>query len=141
MKRFVVLAACVVIAGCGTVPVAPDRAAPVPAARILDASWLTPDAAKVPVTIARDKGFVGSACAMRIDVARRQVAAIEQGERVVIYLAPGLHVMQVQSVGAGLCSSGVSTVKEATVEAKLGEPVAMRISMDMQGIYFARTAF
>ncbi|CAN7566223.1 hypothetical protein LJR277_003933 [Pseudomonas sp. LjRoot277] len=81
------------LSGCATTPASSQSAAPIPQERILDQSYLKPDAQRsVLVTVIRDNGFMGSGLQVIFKVNTSPIAAFKTGEKVEIYLAPGKYV-------------------------------------------------
>lgn len=124
-------------AGCATKPVSYTEAEPVPSSRVLAPELLRarPDAARI--TVKRDSGFMGSACAFRVFVDGRPVVELRSSERVDIYVDPGQHILG--TYATGICGGGTAEV-EATVGA--GQWKSYRIASGQEGtLQFSPTAF
>lgn len=78
---------------CGSAPVSNAEAADVPTSRIFDASLLSARPGAVAVVIKRDAGFVGGACNAKVFVNGSAIADLATSEKVVVYLAPGQHML------------------------------------------------
>ena len=100
MRTTIALAACALTA-CATTPVPTSDSKPIPP---LDASYQ----AGTPVTIKRDAGLVGAACAIRVFVDGKPAADLRARERVQLRIAPGEHVFSVKP--NGLCGGGLREV-------------------------------
>lgn len=81
------------LVGCATTPASSQLAPLTPQDRILDQSYLKPDAQRSElVTVIRDNGFMGSGLQVIFKVNTSPVAALKTGEKVEIYLAPGKYI-------------------------------------------------
>ncbi len=103
----------ITLGGCASTPVSNTEAVDVPAKRIVDSTLMQSMANSGKVTIKRDNGFTGSACAKRVFADAKAVADLNTGERLVIYLSEGEHIISAKSnspCGGGLVETMV-TVK------------------------------
>lgn len=126
-----------VLVGCATSPVSNSEATPVPASRVLAPELLAqrPNAARI--TVKRDSGFMGSACAYKVFMDGRPVVLLRGGERVDLYVDPGQHVLG--TFADGICGGGAAEV-EASVSA--GQWKSYRIASGQDGtLQFMPTAF
>lgn len=111
------------LVGCSTTPVSPHEAKEVsPIIKYQQKQGL------VPVTIVRDKGIIASACAITTYVNGDQVANLEIGEKVVVYVQPGNIVIGAGFIGSGLCSGPAR--KERYFNIATGQPITLRIFTD-----------
>ena len=95
--RLMIVVATLLLSACATKPVAMNSAIPVPADRIVGTSFLQPDEKRTEqVTVTRDRGFMGSAINMLVSVNSDPIAALDTGEMVTFYLAPGRYVFVAQ---------------------------------------------
>lgn len=97
------------LVGCATQPVSTLAAIPVPPLRVLNSVLVqkAPDTGEV--IIKRDAGFTGSACAKRVFADAKPVADLRAGEKVMIYLPEGEHIISAMSNSP--CGGGLMEVK------------------------------
>lgn len=125
-----------ILAGCSSAPVNLSGAPTVPPERVYDKTLVTPDASKVSVVVARDRGFVGGGCNTAIYWDGAKVAAIHQGEYITFFALPGRHILGhgPNPDGTGLCKYGAESARRETeVIAEPGKPVKYRIAISANG--------
>jgi hypothetical protein len=105
------LACLAMLAGCATTAVDTSEASPVPPDRLFGGEALTGRPGKASVIVKRDTGFQGSACFLRILVDATPAADLGRGEKVVLHLWPGSHVLSVSA--KGLCGGKGAETKAA----------------------------
>lgn len=101
------------VCGCATTPITARYADDVPASRLMQEAPLQerPNTGRLIVT--RDGGFMGSACAYVLYLDGTPVARVRGGERVLLYVDPGAHILSTHA--SGICGGGTAEV-EATVQ-------------------------
>jgi hypothetical protein len=125
--RFV--ATCLAIAtcaGCATQPV-PNSGATATAV-VHNTALTSPRPGTTPVTVKRDSGFLGAACATRVFINATPIADIRPTEKVVAYLAEGDHI--VSASPTGICGGAL---REVRVSVKAGAPVNVRVGYGAGG--------
>jgi hypothetical protein len=110
------------LAGCTTTAVDSSKAASAPPDRVFGGEALTGRPGKATVIVTRDSGFQGAACFLRILVEATPVADLARGEKVVLHLSPGEHVLSVST--KGLCGGKIAETK-ATLAA--GQTATFRV--------------
>ena len=126
-----------IFAGCATNPVSNSEASVVPSSRVLAPELLRNRQGAAKITIKRDSGFMGSACAYKVFIDGRPVVLLRGGERVDFYVSPGQHVLG--TYAEGICGGGTAEV-EASVVA--GQSKSYRIASGQDGtLQFLPTAF
>ena len=85
--------------GCATTLVETSEASPVTPNRVFAGEQLTGRPGKATLIVKRDRGFQGSACYLRIFVDSAAVADLDRGEKVVLHLEPGDHLLAVSPNG------------------------------------------
>jgi len=80
------------------------------------------------VTVIRDKGFMGSACKVRVFADGAAVGELRPGEQVTVYLAPGDHVFGANATG--ICGGGTA---EVGLTVKGGDQRRLRIASGQAG--------
>lgn len=122
MRKSIIIAAALALAGCASTPVSNNDAKIVPSSRALSKQFSTPNAGAEKVVIKRDAGLMGSACATRIYVDAVAVADLRPGEKVETYLPAGAHIISAEPNGA--CGGRLT---EVSANVALGKPLAFRI--------------
>lgn len=97
------------LAGCATTAIDTSEASSAPPDRVFGGETLTGRPGKTTVIVKRDRGFQGAACFLRILVDATAVADLDRGEKVVLHLAPGSHVLSVST--KGLCGGKLAETK------------------------------
>ena len=121
--RLALMLGCVaLLAGCATTAIDTSAASAVPPGRLFGGEALTGRPGKATVIVKRDRGFQGAACFLRILVDTSPVADLDRGERVLLHLAPGGHVLSVSTTG--VCGSQVA---EAKAELAAGQTATYRV--------------
>lgn len=113
-----------VLTACSTTPV-PLSEANFTAEQHL---YHTVSADTAPVTIRRDRGFLGRGCATRIYANGKLAAHLQTGEAVVLNLPAGEVILGAEP---GMLCPGVLVEREATLEA--GKPVHFRVGIPSNG--------
>jgi len=121
-RRTLALACLAVLAGCATTAIDTSEAPSAPPDRIFGGEALTGRPGKATVIVTRDKGFQGFACFLRILVDASPVADLDRGEKVVLHLSPGGHVLSVST--KGLCGGRVAETK---AELAAGQTATYRV--------------
>ena len=109
--------ACVLVlltlSACATTPITARYADDVPASRLMQEAPLQerPNTGRLIVT--RDGGFMGSACAYVLYLDGTPVARVRGGERILLYVDPGAHILSTHA--SGICGGGIAEV-ETTVQ-------------------------
>lgn len=120
MRRFCMAAIATAVCGCATTPISNSEAHDVPDSRIHSRQWLTSAPGTSMLTIKRDSGFMGSACAIEVFMDGEAIADLRTSEKVTLYVRPGKHLF-----GGG--SADASLVSEA------GKPDTLRVSSEQGG--------
>ena len=94
----------VTLAACASTPVPTDETAPVPADRIVDSRYLAAAPGTGEVSIKRDGGILGAACAIHVAIDGKVTVALRRSERIVLHLPAGSHI--IGASGGGLCGLG-----------------------------------
>jgi hypothetical protein len=116
--------------GCATRPVSNANSVAVPASRSLSSQFLQEQPGTGRITVKRDSGLMGSACAARVYIDGQPMADLRTSESTVRYLPVGPHIVSVEP--SGPCGGGLSEVAaEATVE----RPLSFRIGYGSNGDY------
>jgi hypothetical protein len=123
VKKIILMAAFVFLAGCTTNPITNDQAKEVSSERLLNKSLTVKNDGDGLVIIKRDAGARGSWCNVRVFTDGKALADLEPAEKVTVYMNAGNHVFSIQ--GAGACSGGLSSVagnveKDKTLTFRLG---------------------
>jgi hypothetical protein len=129
---FGILAIALLLSSCSTAPVASSASADVRPDRQL----LYRDAAPgpAPVTVMRDPGFYGAACATRVLVNDKLAAYVDAGEKVTLHIPEGRVILGAEP--DGLCGGGRIEL-EARLQA--GQRASFRIAKSMNGPGFYPT--
>lgn len=124
LKRAIGALMLAAFAGCATTAV-PSSEAGAPS-EVLSVAMTSPRQGAEPVFVKRDRGTVGSACAIRATVDGQGLALLRAGQGVMAHLSPGEHVFGASSTG--ICGGGDA---EAAITVRAGQPsLAVRISID-----------
>lgn len=111
-RRLTLALACLaMLAGCATTAIETAEASSAPPDRVIGGEALTGRPGKATVIVKRDTGFQGSACFLRILIDAAPVAELGRGEKVVLHLTPGSHVLGVST--KGLCGGRAAETKAA----------------------------
>lgn len=126
------------LVGCASQPVPSESATPVPAERILDASFAASKPGAGQVIVKRDSGAVGSACSTRLFVDAKPAADIRASEKATLQLPAGDYVLSIDTASP-ICGGRMYELR-ATVKA--GEQSTYRISISGNGeLLLSPTAF
>ncbi len=124
MKRFILaLLVAIITTGCATQPIATSAAKPVPTDRVLDAAYLQRAPNTGEVTVKRDTGMAGSGCAKKVFADAKPVAELDTGEKVVMYLPEGDHIISAMSnspCGGGMIETRVSVKTGGSYTYRIG---------------------
>lgn len=121
------------LGGCASQPISTAASTPVPKARILNNELVQQAPNTGEVIVKRDEGFTGSACAKRVFANAKPVADLRTGEKVMIYLPEGDHI--ISAMPNSPCGGGLIETK---VSVKVGGSYAYRIGTQSNmgdGIY------
>jgi hypothetical protein len=116
------------IMGCTTsVPISSKNATPVPKNRALafqDSTGERP----IPITVTRDAGIIGSACYLEFWIDGAKSALLDTGETAQFFLAPGVHIGEVNwdQQGRGLCGL-INAPTNAEINVKEGRKSSYRL--------------
>lgn len=128
MPRVYLLAAPLIactLAACETAPIQNDAASPVPRERIY--AMGAPGDGLVPFRVKHDHRLFPS-CDVHVYIDGTDVARIDGGEIVTLYLRPGEHLVGARNVGVCLTKSS-----EATVNIRPGVAQTFRIKHNSDG--------
>ncbi len=135
--RILAMLLALVSASCATTPTTIHQASDVPGARILAAQWLSQAPYTGSLIIKRDRGFMGSACTIRVFVDAVPVADLAPSEKVEIFVPLGEHI--VGATSNGICGGGAA---EAAVVIALERQKILRVASGQSGdIYLQPSAF
>ena len=109
------VAALVSIAGCATTPIPTENLVDVPHERVLIANYMQQNDAFGRVIVKRDAGVVGSACDIRIYVNKDFVALASSGERAIMYLPPGDHILSART-NSFVCGGGLVEARTTVIQ-------------------------
>jgi hypothetical protein len=126
------------LAGCTTRVVETSKAAPVPPDRVSGGELLTGRPGKGTLIVKRDAGFQGSACFLRIFVDAVPVAELDRGEKVVVHLAPGNHLLGASP--SRICGGRLAEAKTALIA---GQTATFRVGFGfgVGNVFVRPTAF
>jgi hypothetical protein len=131
MRKFVVVvAACSILAACATRPVSNAHVVPVPTSRSLSTQFLTEQPGTGKITVKRDSGLMGAACAARVYIDGQPMADLRSSEATTRYLPIGPHIVSVEP--SGPCGGGLS---EVTADVTIERPLSFRIAYGSNGDY------
>ena len=137
MRKLMLTMGVLFLGGCATTPVPTSEARPVPLERIQNPTLVKKQQGYGEVTIKRDEGISGSACNTQIFVDGKPVADIAPGEKVVLYLPEGDHMLA--AIARGICGGGLV---EAKVSASEKRSPVYRVSYGSSGEFSLQlTAF
>ena len=122
MHRIIAASALIALGGCASVPVPYSEAKPTPNNKQILFAEATPST--VPVTLIRDRQFVGSICATKIMVDEKVAAYVGVAERVTLNIPVGEVILGAEP--AGICNGGLA---EHEVNLTPGKPLYFRISI------------
>jgi hypothetical protein len=135
--RFLAVLSVLSLTACATQPVTIHQASAVPSSRILATQWLSQAPYTGSLIIKRDRGFMGSACTIRVFIDAVPVADLAPSEKVELFVALGEHV--VGATSNGICGGGAS---EAAVVISPERQKILRIASGQSGdIYLQPSAF
>lgn len=126
MKNALLLFFVISLVGCSTEPVNPNYAKEV-----------SPKASfgkkenRVPVTIVRDKGFIGGGCAITTFIDGKPVAELNTSEKVTAYVNPGEVIVGAGFMGKVICSGAPKKEREFIV--RENTPRFLRVFIDQSG--------
>lgn len=126
---------CLALVGCATTPVPDGVARLVPQSQVLDKAYLEPILNAGLVTVKRDSGFMGSACAVRIFVNNKPLAELDTSEKVVFYLAAGDYVLGAWPTA--LCGGGYF---ETPAKIAAGSSSSFRVGHGNSGLFIQPSA-
>ncbi|MEM7874613.1 hypothetical protein Q4R10_19685 [Morganella morganii] len=130
MEKAILFLAILLLTGCATTQVSPERAKFAPQDRVTGLQQKNNDSAKV--TIVRDSGNTGGACYATVFIDGKPVARLDTGEKAAFYVPPGERIVGVALDGKGICSFG-GTREEREISVKTGENKFYRIFTDAYG--------
>jgi hypothetical protein len=110
---FVLLPCLLLVLGCSTTPISARYAEDVPTSRVLSSAPLQARPGTGRLVVTRDAGFMGGACSYVVYLDATPVVALRGGERVLLYVDPGTHMLSTHA--NGLCGGGTAEV-ETTVQ-------------------------
>jgi hypothetical protein len=133
--QIVAVLAVTMMTACASKPINTATAPSTPVSRVYAPELQAPGNDKVQL-IARDAGFGGSGCMRAIYLDGRVVAAIDNGEKVDFYLAPGQHILGTgpNPQGKALCHMGADRMRRETgITLELGKPLKYRLALSANG--------
>jgi hypothetical protein len=140
MLRTSLWLAVVAASGCALVPGAGVDGKPrdVPPARILSDQWLQPRANTTPLTVRREGSGGGHrSCGDELSVDGAEVAVLEPGDRIVLYLPFGDHLLSTRAAMnpsvRNLTALCMGNTTEAVVRTEPGTPQLYRLLQDPSG--------
>ncbi len=80
------------------------------------------------LTIKRDSGFMGSACAIEVFMDGEAIADLRTSEKVTLYVRPGKHLFGARATG--ICGGGSA---DASLVSEAGKPDTLRVSSEQGG--------
>lgn len=129
LKFVSALGAAVALAGCSfpsTKEVPAAMAVDVARDKIRNEQLTTPRDGAAQVIVTRDTGYIGSKCSLTVSVDNVPAAELMPGERINLYVRPGVRVIAAEGNG-GMCGRGqVATETTAVV----GEVRKLRIAIN-----------
>lgn len=111
------------LSACATTAIPTSQATPT--SDVLDVPRTLQRDGTGKVSVKRDVGSVGSACAIRVLVDGKPLANLRQGQVVTAYLDPGDYILGASSTG--ICGGGDA---ESALSLRVGEKKTYRISID-----------
>jgi|GEM_PF-2461685 len=140
MKWLILLVAAATASGCAssTRPQSfPDRARPVPAARMLSPQWSKPLPRTVALAIEQGHSTMPRFCGSRISIDGVEIATLAAGERLDLHLPFGAHALAARSVPLHAISVCVGGLADALIHLDPGVPQRYRLSRLAEGeLYF-----
>lgn len=124
IKIIAVVSVAVLLGACSTNPAATTR----PVSSTL---YSAPTTETATVTVTRDSGVLGSACAMKLSIDDAVVARLRPSDSVMLYIPSGSHIISFDTRG-GLCPSLVDAID---VNLDKGSIKKYRIRADLSGNY------
>jgi hypothetical protein len=127
--RYCCIAAIVAfICGCASSPVSNSEAQSAPDSRVHSRQWATPAPDTSELTIKRDGGVMGAACAVAVYMDGEAIADLRTSEKVTLYVRPGKHLFAARATG--LCGGGTA---DASLVSEAGKPDTLRVSVEQSG--------
>ncbi len=130
MKKILIAALVLCVAGCSTNPVPLIKASNAPTDRIFNHQLHKDGYAQLIVI--RDSGITGSGCYAAVFVNGEKSALLKPSEKTALYLPPGEYEVGAASDGAALCAMGKER-QERTVVLKVGGSKVVRVYTDGSG--------
>ena len=92
------IASSFVLSGCATStrPTSQNSVIPVSGSSILDSTYMTPNSDKIKLTVIRDSGIAGMACAVRFYLDGVATVDLDSSEGVTLYPKQGEHILSAQ---------------------------------------------
>jgi hypothetical protein len=115
--------------GCATTPVSGNTAKSVPPDRLFASEMTTEAAGRSSLTVTRDSGMMGAACAAKFFLDGKHIADLKPKEQVRLYVVPGEYIAGVRSPG-GICGGGTDQTSFAV---KPDRSAALRIAWGQAG--------
>jgi len=115
LRRLFAIGALALTSACSTTPVTQQSAAPVPADRIYQKSYVgvASGTDQATVVFLRDSGFLGGGCSHDLYIDNVKVFAIRQGEQITTHVPAGQHFFRLET-GGGLCPN-IAASQETTI--------------------------
>lgn len=130
MRKYVLAALGILIqSGCATTPVSGAAAKPVPPERLFDSEMTKEAVGRSSLTVVRDSGFMGAACAAKFFLDGKHIADLRPKEQVRLYVVPGEYLAGVRSPG-GICGGGTD---QTSFTVKPDRSAALRIAWGQAG--------
>jgi len=132
MRRLCIAAIAGSICGCATSPVSNSDAHDVPDSRMHSHQWLAPAFDTSQLTIKRDSGMMGAACAVSVFMDGEAIADLRTGEKVSLNIRPGKHLFGARATGiCGGGSADTSLVSEARNRTRFAFPLARVVTCEL----------
>ncbi|CAM3570059.1 hypothetical protein [Bordetella flabilis] len=131
MRAFLWVASLAILAGCSTTPPAESDVKVAGAEQVL-MFGSPPSGSYTTVVVTRDKGYIGSGCAMGFFVDGKLATSLAPAERATLYIPPGPVVFGTAYVGRGLCD-GTGGRRERDAVLVPDTKKAYRIFSDQDG--------
>jgi hypothetical protein len=117
-------------------PVKTESAKPIEYSRVFKKEYLTPKKTVGILVLKEDKAsltFPWIICPVDIFIGGEKVAEIRTGEKLILYLSPGIYVIGMKP--KSVCNL-IQKLTNLTVEVKQGQKYVYRIGVDHSGWYF-----
>lgn len=134
---------CLFLASCASSPVSLQDATSVPASNIYVPEMFVASPSKAQVVLVRDSS-IGGKCALGVYLDGNLVGAIEREQRMIMYVAPGAHILGAgpNPNAGGVCNWFSEKLRrEVSVNATTSRPSRFRLAMLSGEVNIMPTAF